>query len=50
MDQANGILMERYKIRAEQAFNAMARVSNHSNTKLRDLAQRVVDTGEFDVH
>ncbi len=47
IDQAKGILMERYRLTAEQAFDALARVSNESNTKVRDVALRLVDTGEF---
>jgi GAF domain-containing protein len=44
--QAQGILMERYKVTAEQAFALLARVSQQSNVKLRDVAQRLIDTGE----
>ncbi len=44
--QAQGILMERFKVTAEQAFAALSRVSQESNVKLRDVAQRLVDTGE----
>src|SRR5829696_2677630 len=34
--QAKGILMERYKIDADQAFRVLARVSQQHNRKLRD--------------
>src|SRR3712207_7975 len=44
--QAQGILMERYKVTAEQAFAVLSRVSQQSNVKLRDVAQLLVDTGE----
>jgi AmiR/NasT family two-component response regulator len=44
--QAQGILMERYKVTAEQAFAVLARASQESNVKLRDVAQRLIDTGE----
>ncbi len=47
IDQAKGILMERFRLTAAQAFDALARVSNETNTKLRDVAVRLVDTGEF---
>ena len=47
IDQAKGILMERFRITAAQAFEALARVSNETNTKVRDVAERLVDTGEF---
>jgi AmiR/NasT family two-component response regulator len=42
-----GILMERYKLTADQAFQALARVSMLSNTKVRDIADKLVRTGEF---
>jgi GAF domain-containing protein len=41
--QATGILMERYALNAERAFDYLIRVSSHSNTKLRDVAQQLVD-------
>ncbi len=47
IEQAKGILMERLKLSAEQAFQALARASMETNTKLRDVADRVVRTGEF---
>jgi AmiR/NasT family two-component response regulator len=47
IDQAKGILMERSRMTADQAFQALARISMESNTKVRDAAQRFVDTGEF---
>ena len=46
LGQAQGILMERFKVTAEQAFAALSRVSQESNVKLRDVAQRLIDTGE----
>jgi AmiR/NasT family two-component response regulator len=47
IDQAKGILMERLKLTADQAFQALATVSMHSNTKVRDVADHLVQTGEF---
>ena len=44
--QAQGILMERERITAEQAFDVLRRASQHLNTKLREVAQDLVDTGE----
>jgi hypothetical protein len=44
--QAQGILMERERITADQAFDILRRASQHLNTKLREVAQRLVDTGE----
>ena len=40
--QAQGILMERYQIPAEQAFAVLKRYSSHLNQKLRHIAERVV--------
>jgi GAF domain-containing protein len=42
--QAQGILMERYQLSATRAFDFLARTSQDSNTKLVEIAQRVVDT------
>jgi hypothetical protein len=47
IDQAKGILMERLKLTADQAFQVLARVSMETNTKVRDVAQRFVETGEL---
>jgi ANTAR domain/GAF domain len=44
--QAQGILMERERITADQAFDILRRASQHLNIKLRDVAQRLVETGE----
>lgn len=43
--QAQGILMQREKITADQAFQLLRRSSQHLNRKLRTVAQDVVDTG-----
>ena len=45
--QAEGILMERYKITAEQAFIILSRVSSRSNVKLRDIAEHLASSGEI---
>jgi AmiR/NasT family two-component response regulator len=47
IDQAKGILIERYKVTPDRAFTALATVSMRTNSKLRDLAARLVDTGEL---
>ena len=47
IDQAKGILVERFRLTAAQAFDALTRVSNQTNTKVRDLAVHLVQTGEF---
>jgi hypothetical protein len=44
--EALGILMERERITADQAFDVLRRASQHLNIKLRDVAQNLVDTGE----
>ncbi|QCO99994.1 GAF and ANTAR domain-containing protein [Arthrobacter sp. 24S4-2] len=45
--QAEGILMERYKLTAEQAFLLLSRASSRSNIKLRDIAEHLASSGEF---
>ncbi|RBY87807.1 GAF and ANTAR domain-containing protein [Blastococcus sp. TF02A-30] len=45
--QAKGILMERFKIPAEQAFALLSRVSQDSNRKLRDVAEELTRTGSI---
>ncbi|MBO0678384.1 GAF and ANTAR domain-containing protein [Mycolicibacterium sp. S2-37] len=42
--QAKGILMERFGIDATRAFDLMTTLSQESNTKVVDVAQRVVET------
>ena len=46
--QAQGILMARYRITAEQAFAVLLRRSQDTNTKLRQLADDVILTGHLD--
>ena len=45
--QAKGILMERYKITADQAFTVLARASQESNVKLIEVARSLTGTGEL---
>jgi len=47
IDQAKGILMERFKLSADQAFSALAQVSMETNTKVREIAERFVETGQL---
>jgi hypothetical protein len=47
IEQAKGILMERLRITADQAFDALVRTSNDTNTKVREVAQAIVDTGQI---
>jgi AmiR/NasT family two-component response regulator len=42
--QAKGILMERFNIDAIAAFELQRRVSQESNTRLTDIAERLVAT------
>lgn len=45
--QAKGILMERLRITPDDAFDALRRASQRLNLKLREIAQNLVETGEF---
>ncbi len=47
--QAKGILMERFKISADEAFDRLRQMSQQSNRKVRDLAQELAETGEWPV-
>jgi AmiR/NasT family two-component response regulator len=47
IDQAKGVLMERFKLTPDQAFQALTRVSMETNTKVREVAERFVATGEL---
>lgn len=44
--QAQGILMERLKITADQAFGVLSRLSQERNQKLREVARQLVETGD----
>lgn len=43
--QAKGILMERHRLTADQAFGVLTRVSQETNRKLIDIASELADTG-----
>jgi transcriptional regulator with GAF, ATPase, and Fis domain len=47
IDQAKGIVMERHRMTADQAFQLLAGFSSRTNTKLREVAERLVHTGEL---
>jgi hypothetical protein len=47
--QAQGILMERERITADQAFALLRDSSQHLNVKLREVAQTLIETGETPV-
>ncbi|MFZ3271232.1 MAG: GAF and ANTAR domain-containing protein [Mycobacterium sp.] len=42
--QAKGIIMQSYDVDDVQAFDMLRRISQESQTKLADIAQRVIDT------
>jgi GAF domain-containing protein len=47
--QAKGILMERHKITADQAFGVLARTSQELNRKLLDVASEVTEVGALPI-
>jgi GAF domain-containing protein len=49
IDQAKGVLIERYKLTPDQAFQLLARVSMNANLKVRDVADHLVHTGELPI-
>jgi hypothetical protein len=44
--QAKGVLMERERVTADEAFEMLRRSSQRLNRKLRDLAEEIAATGE----
>ena len=48
--QGKGILMERYRITADQAFDLLRRASQESNRKVFDVAWDLASTGDFPSH
>ena len=42
--QAKGIIMERFRVDDVRAFDMLKQLSQESNTKLTDVAQKVIDT------
>ncbi|MHA7263295.1 GAF and ANTAR domain-containing protein [Arthrobacter sp. TMN-37] len=47
--QAKGILMERFKITAPQAFVLLSAVSSTTNTKLQVIAERLASSGDINI-
>ena len=45
IEQAKGILMERHKIKEDEAFTLLTHASQRTNAKLRDVAEELVRTG-----
>jgi AmiR/NasT family two-component response regulator len=46
---AQGVVMERYGLSADQAFSLLQRLSSTTNTKLRDIAGQIVATREVPI-
>lgn len=44
--EAVGILVERHRIRSPEAFELLKAASQHRNIKLREIATRVIQTGQ----
>ncbi len=47
IEQAKGILMERFKLTEETAFTVLTHASQNTNTRLRDGADKLVMTGSL---
>jgi AmiR/NasT family two-component response regulator len=45
--QAKGILMERFKVTADEAFALLVDASQHQNVRVADLAVQLAETGEW---
>ena len=45
--QAKGILMERFKITADEAFGLLVQASQYENVRVADLSCQLADTGEW---
>jgi AmiR/NasT family two-component response regulator len=45
--QAKGILMERYKISSQEAFDLLVMASQSTHRKLREIADELAATGEL---
>ena len=48
IEQAKGILMREHRCSADAAFDELVRRSNHSNRRLREIAQDIVDDAQRD--
>jgi AmiR/NasT family two-component response regulator len=45
IEQAKGILMERHKIKEDEAFTILTHACQRTNIELRDMAEELVRTG-----
>jgi GAF domain-containing protein len=50
IEQAKGILMERYQVDADQAFTLLSHASQRTNIKLRDVADDLIHTRRLPRH
>jgi GAF domain-containing protein len=49
ISQAVGLLMARYKLDPDAAFGFLVRTSSHSNTKVREIASRMIEQHVNDI-
>jgi AmiR/NasT family two-component response regulator len=49
IEQAKGILIERFKLTPDEAFRLLAEASMHTNRKVRDVAENLVLTGSLEI-
>ena len=49
IEQAKGVLIERFKVTPDHAFRLLAVASMNANRKLRHIAEDLVTTGELPV-
>ncbi|MBV9041492.1 MAG: ANTAR domain-containing protein [Acidimicrobiia bacterium] len=45
--QAKGILMERFKVTADEAFRLLVAASQHQNIRVAELSANLAGTGEW---
>jgi AmiR/NasT family two-component response regulator len=45
--QAKGVLMERFKLSAEEAFGLLVQASQNRNIRVADLGSELAETGEW---
>ena len=45
--QAKGVLMERFKVTADEAFALLVRASQHQNLRVAELARGLAETGDW---
>ncbi|TMK87349.1 MAG: ANTAR domain-containing protein [Actinobacteria bacterium] len=45
--QAKGVLMERFKVTADEAFALLVHASQHANVRVAELSAMLAETGEW---